>query len=293
MDKLLVNNILKQLEEPHQISYSEGFTYAKECSKLIAEQQYPLARKLTIRVLNHWSEMDANLYPIWSELMESLGFYPYLRGKEDGLETTSLDNNMRLSYHESSYLPSVILHAGQKEISDLIFSGQNVVLSAPTSYGKSLLIEEVVASHKYHNIVIIQPTLALLDETRIKLLKYADSYRLIVRTTQEFNSEGENIFLLTAERVLEYEKFPQIDFMVIDEFYKISYAREDERVDILNNAFMRIYYDYHPQFYFLGPNIMSISPSFERDFNVKFVMNFYMKQFFAVNVVMHFVKNVQ
>lgn len=275
MDKLLVNNILKQLEEPHQISYSEGFTYAKECSKLIAEQQYPLARKLTIRVLNHWSEMDANLYPIWSEMMESLGFYPYLRGKEDGLETTSLDNNMRLSYHESSYLPSVILHAGQKEISDLIFSGQNVVLSAPTSYGKSLLIEEVVASHKYHNIVIIQPTLALLDETRIKLLKYADSYRLIVRTTQEFNSEGENIFLLTAERVLEYEKFPQIDFMVIDEFYKISYAREDERVDILNNAFMRIYYDYHPQFYFLGPNIMSISPSFERDFNLKFVMTNY------------------
>ena len=108
-----------------------------------------------------------------------------------------------------------------------------------------------------------------------KLLKYADSYRLIVRTTQEFNSEGENIFLLTAERVLEYEKFPQIDFMVIDEFYKISYAREDERVDILNNAFMRIYYDYHPQFYFLGPNIMSISPSFERDFNVKFVMTNY------------------
>ena len=94
MDKLLVNNILKQLEEPHQISYSEGFTYAKECSKLIAEQQYPLARKLTIRVLNHWSEMDANLYPIWSEMMESLGFYPYLRGKEDGLETTSLDNNI-------------------------------------------------------------------------------------------------------------------------------------------------------------------------------------------------------
>ena len=275
MDKLLVNNILKQLEEPRQISYSEGFNYAKECSKLIAEQHYTLARKLAIRVLNHWSEMDANLYPIWAELMESLGFYPYLRGKEEGLETTSLDDNMRLSYHESSYLPSVILHAGQKEISELLFGGQNVVLSAPTSYGKSLLIEEVVASHKYHNIVIIQPTLALLDETRIKLLKYADIYRLIVRTTQEFNSGGDNIFLLTAERVLEYEKFPQIDFMVIDEFYKLSYAREDERVDILNNAFMRIYYDYHPQFYFLGPNIMSISPSFERDFNVKFVMTNY------------------
>jgi replicative superfamily II helicase len=40
--------------------------------------------------------------------------------------------------------------------------------SAPTSFGKSLLIEEIVASKKYKNIIIIQPTLALLDETRKK-----------------------------------------------------------------------------------------------------------------------------
>lgn len=275
MDKLYINNILKQLETPCQINCSEGFAYAKACSNLISEKQYAIARKLAIRVLNHWHEMDSRLYPVWSELMETLGFYPYLRDKEKGLETTSLDNNIRLLYHESPYLPSVTLHAEQKEISDLIFSGQNVVLSAPTSYGKSLLIEEIVASHKYHNIVIIQPTLALLDETRIKLLKYADCYRLIVRTTQEFDSDGDNIFLLTAERVLEYEKFPKVDFLIIDEFYKISYAREDERVDILNNAFIRIYYAFRPRFYFLGPNIMSISPSFERDFDVKFVRTNY------------------
>lgn len=275
MEKVYINNILKHLEEPCQINSLEGFSYAKACSYLIAEKEYALARKLAIRVLNHWNEMDSRLYPVWSELMESLGFYPYLRDKEEGLEIKSLDDSMRMSYHESPYLPSVTLHAEQKEISDLIFSGKNVVLSAPTSYGKSLLIEEIVASRKYHNIVIIQPTLALLDETRIKLLKYAQSYKLIVRTTQEYNAEGDNIFLLTAERVLEYEKFPEIDFLIIDEFYKISYSREDERVDILNNAFMRIYYDFQPQFYFLGPNIMSISPSFERDFNVKFVMTNY------------------
>lgn len=275
MDKQYINSILQQLSEPKQISYTEGFTLAQVCSKLIGEKQYPLARKLAIRVLNHWHEMDSTLYPIWSELMESLGFYPYLRGKEEGLQTSSFDDDMRLSYHESPYLPTITLHAEQKEVSELLFSGKNVVLSAPTSYGKSLLIEELVASHKYHNIVIIQPTLALLDETRIKLLKYAENYRLIVRTTQEFDPVGNNIFLLTAERVLEYEKFPAIDFLIIDEFYKISYSRDDERVDILNNAFMRIYYDFHPQFYFLGPNIMSISQSFERDFDVKFVRTNY------------------
>ncbi len=48
-------------------------------------------------------------------------------------------------------------------------SDKNLIVSAPTSFGKSLLIEDIVASRKYKNIVIIQPTLALLDETRKKL----------------------------------------------------------------------------------------------------------------------------
>ena len=87
MDKLYINNILKQLENPCQINCSEGFAYAKACSNLISEKQYAIARKLAIRVLNHWHEMDRRLYPVWSELMETLGFYPYLRDKEKGLET--------------------------------------------------------------------------------------------------------------------------------------------------------------------------------------------------------------
>ena len=275
MDRQHIINILKQLEEPQEISYSEGFSYARACSALLSENEGALARKIAIRILNNWDKMDSNLYPLWSDVMESLGFYPYLKNRVPGLENDSLDDVIRQCYHESAYLPSVILHSDQKKISDLIFSGKNVALSAPTSYGKSLLIEEIVASQKYHNIVIIQPTLALLDETRLKMLKYSNSYRLVVRTTQSYNKDGDNIFLLTAERVVEYEEFPKIDFLIIDEFYKISYTRDDERVDILNNAFMRIYYNFHPQFYFLGPSIVGISESFERDFNVEFITTDY------------------
>ncbi|WP_168403564.1 DEAD/DEAH box helicase family protein, partial [Erwinia amylovora] len=108
----------------------------------------------------------------------------------------------------------------------------------PTSFGKSLLIEEIVSSLKYKNILIIQPSLALLDETRKKLSKYLNSYKLIVRTSQEFVKENKgNIFLLTSERVNEYHNLPKIDFLVIDEFYKFSSKRDDERHQSLNNAF--------------------------------------------------------
>jgi predicted GTPase len=51
------------------------------------------------------------------------------------------------------------------------------------------LIEEMIASGKYKNIVVIQPTLALLDETRRKMKKYSSEYKIIIRTSQEATTE--------------------------------------------------------------------------------------------------------
>jgi hypothetical protein len=39
---------------------------------------------------------------------------------------------------------------------------------------------------------------------------------------------------------MEYPNLPQIDFFVIDEFYKLSAKRDDERSDVLNNAFYKL-----------------------------------------------------
>ncbi|ELY2478151.1 DEAD/DEAH box helicase, partial [Cronobacter sakazakii] len=169
-----------------------------------------------------------------------------------------------------------VFHDEQKYLIDLINSEKNVIASAPTSFGKSLLIEEIVASKKYQNIIIIQPTLALLDETRKKISKYHNYYKLIVRTSQEFCSEGKgNIFLLTSERVNEYKDLPKIDYLIIDEFYKLSSKRDDERHQSLNNAFIKIFKNSTPKFYFLGPNIDGITPGFADKYNAVFYQSQY------------------
>ena len=62
-------------------------------------------------------------------------------------------------------------------------------------------------------------------ETRLKLKKYADDYKIIVRTSQPYSEDKRNLFLLTAERVMEYEPLPQIDFLIIDEFYKQTFSK--------------------------------------------------------------------
>ena len=59
----------------------------------------------------------------------------------------------------------------------------------------------------------------------MKLRKYKDDYKIVVRTSQRYSENKRNLFLLTAERVMEYEPLPKIDFLIIDEFYKLSLKR--------------------------------------------------------------------
>lgn len=249
------------------------FVLAKECTRLLAsgegadEQD---ARRIVIHILNRWASIPPELYPIWTDLVEALGFYPYLEKNINTMRLDSLSDVIRKESYSSQYLSSTYLHREQKVLSDILLSKKNVIASAPTSFGKSLLIEEVVASQKYNNIVVIQPTLALLEETRRKLKKYSNLYKIIVRTSQPYSHEKGNLFLLTAERVLEYEDLPKIDLLVVDEFYKLSPRRNDKRAVILNNAFIKIVDNFDSKFYLLGPNIDSITPGFAQKYNAEF-----------------------
>lgn len=179
----------------------------------------------------------------------------------------SISALLRYEYHKSPFLKGVYLHEEQQQLSVELQSKRSLVVSAPTSFGKSLLIEEIVASQLYKQIVIIQPTFALLDETRKKLLQYKDIYKVVVSTSQDPDNEKGNIFLFTGERVVEYDRFPQIEFFVIDEFYKLSIDRDDDRAIALNQAFHRLL-KFTNKFYLLGPMIKNIPVNFKNKFDL-------------------------
>ena len=217
------------------------------------------------------------LKPIFIDLIESFGFYPYLN--EEKLSNLNLSAKYRNEFHKSNISigrdEKIRFHSEQKRIEEIISKKQNVILSAPTSFGKSLLIEEFISRKIYKNIIIIQPTLALIDETRKKLRKYAD-YNIVVNTKQELGEN--NIFILTSERVLEL--LPnisgiEIDFFVIDEFYKISNSKSDERVSQLNIAFYKIMQINSPQLLLLTPNVDDISSGFLNKYDIKFITTAY------------------
>ena len=261
--------IIGKLRKFGRIPFKDSFEFAKIASVLLLDSKTSQeGQRIIINILDNWDKLDEQTKAMWIDLIEAAGLYPYLEKKN--IVPSSTSGKIRKSHHQSQSNENRYFHEEQKVLNDLISEGKNTIVSAPTSFGKSLLIEEIVSALKYKNIVIIQPTLALLDETRRKLSKYKEQYKIIVRTSQRPSETKGNLFLLTAERVMEYKDLPKIDYLILDEFYKLSANRDDERSDVLNNAFYKLVKKFNCKFYLLGPNIDSISEGFAEKYNAEF-----------------------
>lgn len=242
----------------------------KECVHLLNYGETLKANQLIIEKLSEIEENNTEYSEVWASIVEAAGFYPYVVKCEKVLQLKDIQSNITKEYFKSKYINGIYFHEQQKLLVDKIEHGLNMIVSAPTSFGKSLLIEEIIASKMYKEILIIQPTLALLDETRKKMNKYQKNYKILVHSSQIPSEDKGNIYLFTAERVMEFQKFHKIEFFVLDEFYKLSKKRDDERADILNNAFHFVLDKFQCKFMLLGPNIDNISNGFAHKYNAEF-----------------------
>ncbi len=123
-----------------------------------------------------------------------------------------------------------ILHRYQKNVLDMFIVGQNnrFILSAPTSFGKTFIVYEIIKKIRYKNVVLIFPTISLLSENFDKLLSnFSDSFNdYKIHTLSEDDEIAEkNIWIFTPERFLSFtdkHESQQFDFVFIDEIYKID-----------------------------------------------------------------------
>lgn len=125
-----------------------------------------------------------------------------------------------------------VLDQAQKEIlDDFEEHNQKLFLSAPTSFGKTFLLKEIIYRHKdeYENIVIVLPTVALLmevtDELEVLNNTHQLGYSLFNSIYKDIDITERNIFVLTPERVIRLLAIIpdiKIDFFFFDEIYKID-----------------------------------------------------------------------
>lgn len=152
-------------------------------------------------------------------------------------------------------LDGVILHREQVVALNDLLAGRNLILSAPTSFGKSLLIDALLASGRYNRVAIVLPTIALLDEFRRRLKRrFAERFQLVMHANDVPDENAPTIFLGTQERLITRSDLGRLDLTVVDEFYKLDPNRMDDRSVTLNAAVSKLLHK-SDQFFFLGPNI--------------------------------------
>ncbi len=247
------------LSDPRSAS-EKNFEILKAISERVNRpDKHDEGRDLIIRVLSVIESFEKATHEIIFALVRSTGLFPYLTGN---LECLSADDRLAYELHRSSELGGeVIFHSLQARIFNQLIAGSNVVLSASTSVGKSLIIDAVVAAGKFRKIVIIVPTIALIDEARRRLSKrFGHAWTIVTHPSQSERSGFNTLYILTQERVLQRSDMDDAELLIVDEFYKMNIKKGDvdERAIDLNLAFHRIART-GCQFYLLGPNIQSLS----------------------------------
>ena len=171
-----------------------------------------------------------------------------------------------------------VLHREQFRLLSSLLAGKNIAVSAPTSFGKSFVIDAFIKLRKPRNVAIIVPTIALTDETRRRIYKkFANEYNII--TTTDIPLAERNIFIFPQERALCYvNKIDSLDILIVDEFYKSSKDFEKERSASLIKAIIKLG-QIAKQKYYLAPNITKIEDNqftkdmefMKMDFNTVFL----------------------
>lgn len=160
-------------------------------------------------------------------------YYDLLKSKFTDAEI-SYENINALTLSSLFYDASLIrgdskLHRYQKEVLDSFVSTKRnrYVLTAPTSFGKTFLVYEIIKKMQYRNVLLIFPAISLLSENyeRIYSMDVFCDYAIHSLSEEDFDIAQKNIFIFTPERFLSFMDSHQelhFDFAFIDEVYKID-----------------------------------------------------------------------
>lgn len=232
----------------------EIFNECKIINKHVENDNENEARNCLIKLLDYLNKHKIEYTPIINNLIRQTGLYPYININSANWEEKLVYDAFKVDTGEDKL---ITLHREQSSLLKKLVKGKDIAVSAPTSFGKSFVIDAFIALKKPLNIMIVVPTIALTDETRRRLQrKFSHDYKII--TTADIEVGKKNIFIFPQERAIGYlDKIDSLDILVIDEFYKASPKFDKERSSILLKTILKLG-KIAKQRYFLAPNIKKI-----------------------------------
>lgn len=230
----------------------------EECAKinaLIENSNKAEARSMVINLLDKLRR-DGNEYtPLINHVIREVGLFPYIDPKTALWEDQVVVEAFKANVGDEA---PITLHSAQSHVLKRLLLGDNIAVSAPTSFGKSFIVDAFIAIRQPENVVMIVPTIALADETRRRIEhKFSHKYKII--TTTDATITERNIFIFPQERSFAYlDKLGKIDMLIVDEFYKASSMFDDDRSSSLLSAIIELG-RISRQKYYLAPNIHKIA----------------------------------
>lgn len=246
------------------------FEICFEINRLLSVKSEVAARNLLIRLL---ADLDRSKTPypqVVNHMIRATGLFPYLQ-----LANASWDQKyVHQAFEVDVGRRLATLHREQSSVLAKLLDGRNIAVSAPTSFGKSFIIDAFIAAKHPDNVVIIVPTIALMDETRRRLFKkFSEHYTII--TAPDTRLGPKNILIFPQERAFGYlSALETIDLLVVDEFYKASQKHDRDRAPSLIKAILKLSKK-AKQRYYLAPNIKKLSDNaFTRDMEFLELLDF-------------------
>ena len=235
----LFNSCIKKLTVHDELSYDEK-KYILECAIfLIREYEKNKEHESYLEfayfiILNY--SLQYNDYEALYDFSINFGYYPIAKKiAEHGLIQINTIEDMLLEKRMNEFERRDIIETYEQFNSeqDLLKDENNYIsYSAPTSYGKSSIINELIVNDNYNKIGIIVPTRSLINQTYHKIKEEIKGYKIIVHD-EMYDGEEKFIGILTQERalrLLEKENF-YFEKIYIDEAHNI--LNDDNRSILL------------------------------------------------------------
>ncbi|GAB7256324.1 DEAD/DEAH box helicase [uncultured Polaribacter sp.] len=169
-----------------------------------------------------------NDYKPLYDISLQIGFYPISNFiikhellEENHLHEAIINNEVKKIYSKEQYVETVEQYNRSREIFENIKTKDTAYI-APTSFGKSSIIRDVIARNDYKKIVIVVPTKSLIVQTYNDVRNLELPYKLILHD-EMYNNEDRFIGILTQERATRLiNKFDlAFDIMFIDEAHNL------------------------------------------------------------------------
>ena len=215
--------------------------------------------------------------------IEELAMYdltPYIKEKKEPnlYETIILNKNYQRKVEHISN--DIYFSPPQYDALTYLYKNDRVILSAPTSFGKTMIVKEYIFRNKPNNIVYIVPTNALAYELETSFkenINFSD-YIIYDKLLSDLTIENNKMFFIgTQEKFLEINNslLGEIDLFIIDEAYKLQESVDNIRSYKLSETFLN-------SFILKSKKIFLLSPIAEFSGFDKYNFNYYYSEFNAV-----------